>query len=261
MDDDAHPLFYLFLLCMRVAAESPLTSCVMLLLCLLFSFFPQTYRHCDSVSIEPRLIQDFYGSWMRSGSTFHRAAILFGRYQPEPASTNNPGAVRANVHALYEPPQENAKDFVRFLKDPHEKVIHQLALKLGLEVVGWIVTTLERKGDKYGGPVFMSGLEVQQAARFQNRYKDQFGYSKFVTIVMEHADTVEPHAYQVSDLAVCLERDGVFAKVRPMHRTERQCRSAHCSRLLQSHSPLCCLFLSPPGSRQQHDLHACSRRE
>ena len=66
----------------------------------------------------------------------------------EPVETNNPGAIRAIVHSLYEPPQENAKDFVRFLKDPNEKLIHQISQKLGLEVVGWIVTTAERKGDK-----------------------------------------------------------------------------------------------------------------
>ena len=164
------------------------------------------------MSIEPQLIQNFYTQWMRSGSTFQRAAILFGRYVDEPVETNNPGAIRANVFALYEPPQESAKDFVRFLKDPHEKTIHALAARCGLEVVGWIVTTVERTGEKYGGHVIMSGLEVQQAARFQNRYKNALGYSRFVTIVMEHAATVEPRAFQVSDLAVCLERDGVFAK-------------------------------------------------
>lgn len=149
---------------------------------------------------------------MRSGSLFQRAAILFGRYQDEPAETNNPGAIRAVVHSLYEPPQENAKDFVRFLKDPNEKLIHDLSSRLGLEVVGWILTTPPRSGEKYGGSVVMSGLEVQQAARFQQRYKNEYGYSRFVTVVMEHAATVEPRAYQVSDLAVCLERDGVFAK-------------------------------------------------
>ena len=81
-------------------------------------------------------------------------------------------------------------------------------------MVGWVVTTEERKGEKYGGAVLLSGLEVQQAARFQWRYKNDYGYSRFVTLVMENSSTgeVEPKAYQVSDLAVCLERDGIFAK-------------------------------------------------
>jgi hypothetical protein len=69
---------------------------------------------------------------------------------------------------------------------------------------------------QYGGKVVMSGLEVQQAARFQNRYKNAYGYSRFVTVLLEKpldpSSPVEPRAYQVSDLAVCLERDGVFAK-------------------------------------------------
>ncbi len=167
--------------------------------------------------MSPSVAARFVQGWLNSGSTFQRAAILFGRYSDEPEVSNNPGAIRATVHALYEPPQENAKDYVRFLRDPHEAAIHALATRLGIEVVGWMVTTPPgREGEKYGGKVVLSGLEVQQAARFQCRYRNAFGYSRFVTVVLEHPGAsganVEPRAYQVSDLAVCLERDGVFAK-------------------------------------------------
>lgn len=58
----------------------------------------------------------------------------------------------------------------------------------------------------------MSGSEVRQAARFQERYKNALGQSRFVTVVIEHADNVEPNAYQISDQGVALERDSVFAK-------------------------------------------------
>jgi len=187
----------------------------------------QPYRHCDTISIEPQILQSFYQNWCRTGSTFQRAAILFGTYSDESAETNNPGAVRANVYALYEPPQENAKDFVRFLKDPHESTMHEVVRRLGLDVVGWVVATMPREGEKYGGKVFMSGLEVQQAARFQNRYKDAHGYSKFVTVVLEHGEHVEPRAYQVSDLAVCLERDGVFAKAGDSNMLATRIPNAH----------------------------------
>jgi nuclear protein localization family protein 4 len=98
--------------------------------------------------MSPSVAAPFVQAWLSSGSTFQRAAILFGRYSDEPEVTNNPGAVRATVHALYEPPQENAKDFVRFLRDPHEQPIHALAQRLGIEVVGWMLTTVERKGEK-----------------------------------------------------------------------------------------------------------------
>jgi len=37
-------------------------------------------------------------------------------------------------------------------------------------------------------------------------------HSRFVTVVIEHADNVEPLAYQVSDQCVALERDGVLGK-------------------------------------------------
>ena len=73
----------------------------------------QAYRHVDSISVEGRLLQPFYSTWMRGNTAKERAAILFGRYVPEPAETNNPGAVRALVHALYEPPQEGFKGGVR----------------------------------------------------------------------------------------------------------------------------------------------------
>jgi hypothetical protein len=167
--------------------------------------------------MSPTVAARFVQAWLSSGSTFQRAAILFGRYSDEPEISNNPGAIRATVHALYEPPQENAAEYVRFLRDPHEATIHNLSNRLGLEVVGWMVTTPPgREGEKYGGKVVLSGLEVQQAARFQNRYKNQYGYSNFVTVVLEHpgnsGGNVEPRAYQVSDMAVCLERDGIFAK-------------------------------------------------
>jgi len=55
--------------------------------------------------------------------------------------------------------------------------------------------------------VFMSASEIRQAARFQNRYKDDDGFSRFATVVLEHGKTVEPLAYQVSDQCVALERD------------------------------------------------------
>ncbi len=63
----------------------------------------------------------------------------------------------------------------------------------------------------------MSGDEVRQAARFQYRYSAPLpdgspsGRSHFVTVVLEHGTTVEPRAFQVSDLAVALEHDACLA--------------------------------------------------
>jgi hypothetical protein len=169
----------------------------------------QKYRHCDYVSFEDlQTIRVFYSDWMKRGAESQRAGIIFGAYVDEPTTE---GAIRAQVHCIYEPPQEPLSKGVRFLRDPLEQTVHKVAEALKIQPVGWIVATLQRSGAKYGGKVFMSGSEVKQAARFQNRYKDELGHSRFVTVVVEHSDKVAPQAYQVSDQCVALERDGVLA--------------------------------------------------
>ena len=171
----------------------------------------QPYRHVDSISVESRLLLPFYSTWLRGNTTKEKAAVLFGRYVPEPAETNNPGAVRALVHALYEPPQEGLKGGVRFLKDDKEKAVHEVAKRLGLEAVGWVVNVEARPvAEKYGGKVLMSGPEVEQAGRFQLRYPGPGGYSRFVTLLLEQGPQVEPVAFQVADMAVALEKEKAF---------------------------------------------------
>ncbi len=59
----------------------------------------------------------------------------------------------------------------------------------------------------------LSGAEVRQAARFQTRFTDAHsGRSPFFTLVfqMNAEQQVEPFAFQVSDMCVALERDGVL---------------------------------------------------
>ena len=171
----------------------------------------QKYRHCDSVSIQDvRTVQNFYREWVGNGAFGQSAIVLFGRHIEEPIVNGSMGAVRSEVYAAYKPPQQNTKHGIRFLKDPNETQVHKVASILGLMPVGWAVTTLPREGEKYHGKVFMSGMEIRQAASFQNRYKDDLGHSRFVTIVVEHGENVEPQAYQVSDQCVAMERDGVF---------------------------------------------------
>jgi hypothetical protein len=128
----------------------------------------------------------------------------------EPDEHKNAGAVRAIVQALYVPPQERLPSGVRFLMDPNEKYVPEVAEALGLEPVGWVVTTQFREGEQYHGKVLMSGPEMRIAARLQQKYKDGLGHSRFVTVVIEHGAQVEPFAYQVSDQLVALERDGVL---------------------------------------------------
>jgi len=163
--------------------------------------------------VESKLLAPFYSSWLRSDTSKQRAAMLFGRYVPEPAETNNPGAIRAQVHALYEPPQEaKSGGGLRFTKDEREKTVHVVAERLGLECIGWVITTTARiGGEKYGGKILMSGFEVEQASRLQLRYSNSTGYSRFVTLILEQSQQVEPVAYQVADMAVALEKEHAFA--------------------------------------------------
>ncbi len=76
----------------------------------------------------------------------------------------------------------------------------QMAARLKLEPVGWIITTLPREGAKYGGKVFLSSAEIRQAARFQHRYKDENGHSRFVTVVLERT----PHALSALCSPLCM---------------------------------------------------------
>ena len=63
---------------------------------------------------------------------------------------------------------------------------------LGLEALGWVVTAMPRKGDKYGGQVFMSADEVMKAATFQHKYQNKEGTLKTIVLSMDnvHVDYV-----------------------------------------------------------------------
>ncbi len=170
----------------------------------------QKYRHCDGVSMPADLLHSFYRSWSTENRRqTMRAAFLLGKYIDEPVESGNPGAIRALVAALYEPPQDGLADGVRLLVDANEALVASVAATMGLEVVGWVITTNPRLGgEKYGGKVFMSGYEVCTAAALQQKYSNRTGQSRFVTVVLEHGDNIEPVAYQVSDQCQALVRDG-----------------------------------------------------
>lgn len=53
-----------------------------------------------------------------------------------------PLGIKAEVCAIYEPPQESSTNSLRLLEDPHEKIITKIACTLGLQKIGWIVTDL-----------------------------------------------------------------------------------------------------------------------
>jgi len=172
---------------------------------------PQEYRHVDTISVPQDAMRYFYEQWSReTRREVMRAAILYGRYQDEPPESGNEGAIRCIVDAFYIPPQEAGPNGVRLLNDPHENTVNEVASWLGIRPVAWVVATKERPGGpKYGGKVFMSGIEVCTAAALQEKYKpdNQEEFSKFATVILEHSAQIEPRAYQVSDQCQALVRD------------------------------------------------------
>lgn len=171
----------------------------------------QQYRHCDGISWKDTAAGNKFVSEWQVNPGLQRAALLFGKYIDEPEASNNVGAVRAEVYSLYCPLQRHEHNGVEFMHDPNESNVMEIARVMGLEVVGWAITTLPRSSDRHGR-VFMSGREVRQAARFQSRFSDQWGHSRFVSMVVEYNDEgqVEPSAYQISDQGMAMERDGIL---------------------------------------------------
>lgn len=70
-----------------------------------------------------------------------RMAWLYGYYSEDP---NYPSGVRANVEAIYEPPQIGEINGVQPLDDPYASKVDIIAEGLGLEKIGWMFTTINQ---------------------------------------------------------------------------------------------------------------------
>ncbi|KAJ8948637.1 hypothetical protein NQ318_022704 [Aromia moschata] len=180
----------------------------------------QSYRHIDNVMFEnTNLVERFLNYWRVTGH--QRIGFLYGTYE---IHADVPLGIRANVVAIYEPPQESSRDSVRLLTDQKEEVVEHLITSLGLRCVGWIFTDLLAE-DVQKGTVkhtrnidshFLSAQECIMSGYFQNihpnacRYasKGYFG-SKFVTVCVtgDKANQVHMEGYQVSNQCMALVRD------------------------------------------------------
>ena len=132
---------------------------------------------------------------------------------PSPPRSNNPGAIRAQVHALYEPPQQPIAGGVQFAKDEKERWVHEVAKRLGLEAVGWVVAVPAQTRR-------WRSMAARYCCRVQ-RWSRPLAFS-FVTRATAPAtrasshccssthQQVEPVAFQVADMAVALEKEKAF---------------------------------------------------
>lgn len=119
--------------------------------------------------------------------------------------------------AIYEPPQECSKDFIRLIPDENEARVEEIAKGLGLIRVGWIFTDLVsdssghvkhfRNIDSH----FLSAQECIMAGFFQNKFPNATKLSssgkhgsKFVTVVVTGSaeKTVHMEGYMVKKASI-----------------------------------------------------------
>ena len=84
-------------------------------------------------------ISQFVGAWQQTGMYEQRMGWLYGYYSEDP---NFASGVRANVEAIYEPPQVGDVKGVQALDDPFRTQVDLIAEGLSLERVGFIFTSL-----------------------------------------------------------------------------------------------------------------------
>uniref|UniRef100_A0A4W5KIN6 Nuclear protein localization protein 4 homolog n=1 Tax=Hucho hucho TaxID=62062 RepID=A0A4W5KIN6_9TELE len=180
----------------------------------------QKYRHIDNIMFENHTIADrFLDFWRKTGS--QRMGYLYGRYTEH---KDIPLAIRAEVAAIYEPPQIATQNSLELVEDPKAAAVEEIAAKLGLRKVGWIFTDLLSEDTRIGtvkytrnkDSYFLSAEECITAGHFQNQHCNpcrlspdgHFG-SKFITVVATGGPDNQVHfeGYQVSNQCMALVRD------------------------------------------------------
>ncbi|KAF6095873.1 NPL4-like protein, ubiquitin recognition factor [Phyllostomus discolor] len=180
----------------------------------------QKYRHVDNIMFENHTVADrFLDFWRKTGN--QHFGYLYGRYTEH---KDIPLGIRAEVAAIYEPPQVGTQNSLELLEDPRAEVVDEIAAKLGLRKVGWIFTDLVSEDTRKGtvrysrnkDTYFLSAEECITAGDFQNKHPNvcrlspdgHFG-SKFVTAVATGGPDNQVHfeGYQVSNQCMALVRD------------------------------------------------------
>ncbi|TRY99005.1 hypothetical protein DNTS_034815 [Danionella cerebrum] len=180
----------------------------------------QKYRHVDNIMFENHTIADrFLDFWRKTGN--QRMGYLYGRYTEH---KDIPLGIRAEVAAIYEPPQIGTQNSLELIEDPKAEEVEETAGKLGLRKVGWIFTDLLSEDTRIGtvrytrnkDSYFLSAEECIMAGHFQNQQPNpcrlspdgHFG-SKFVTVVATGGPDNQVHfeGYQVSNQCMALDKD------------------------------------------------------
>ena len=166
------------------------------------------------------IVEQFLNYWRTTGH--QRIGYLYGYYS---VHKDVPLGIKATVVAIFEPPQESSRDFVRLLSpDKHASDVEFIANELGLKRIGWVFTDLIPE-DIQKGTVkhlrhveshFLSAQECIMAGFLQNIHPnicrfspDNYFGSKFVTICItgDLNNQVHMEGYQVSNQCMALVRD------------------------------------------------------
>lgn len=166
------------------------------------------------------IVENFLNYWRTTGH--QRIGFLYGYYS---IHKDVPLGIKSNVIAIYEPPQESTRDFVKLLlPDKNEPTVDYIASRLGLKRFGWIFTDLIpediQKGTvkylRHKDSHFLSAQECIMAGYLQNCHPNvcrlspegYFG-SKFVTVCVtgDASNQVHMEGYQVSNQCMALVRD------------------------------------------------------
>ena len=183
----------------------------------------QDYRHVDNIMFEnPFLVERFLNYWRKTGK--QRMGYLYGRYEHH---KDVPLGIRAVVSAIYEPPQISDADTLQLLDDPRAEYVDQVANKVGVQKIGWILTDLVAEDLQLGtvrhlrhkDTYYVSAEECIMAADFQNRHPNvcklsptnRFG-SKFVTVIVTgHSEKqISFDGWQVSNQCMALVQDDIL---------------------------------------------------
>ena len=154
----------------------------------------QKFRIVDHIEFQHSyIVENFIGYWRSTG--YQRFGYLYGKYVPY---DEVPLGIKAEVHAIYEPPQDCSVDGFELLADPLLPAVDRMSEILGLQKVGMIYSDLTDDGTNTGKVLnkrntdtfFVSGLETMFMAQMQLHNKSRckhsssgkFG-SKFVTVI------------------------------------------------------------------------------
>lgn len=165
-----------------------------------FKIKRQEQAICSQVSLDSPSIQNFQSYLQRFQFARKRFAFLYGKYEV----SDDSGAKKTIVEAIYEPPQEpdsDAAEGFEQLEDPLEDKVEEIAKLLGLKKVGWIFGHPPRKDG-----IVLTAAELIMAAELQLEAAEGLEETPFVTIKVGQGKdgNVGVEAFQVSQQCMAM---------------------------------------------------------